>query len=432
MTRAAILSLGGSSRPLAKSLAENREDIVLFFASEDSQNMLDELRKELEENFKGRWPTTVELCVTPDHQDLLVSYKSLAEFIPVWMARHKLDYPDIRVDFTGGTKVMSVALIMFGEDRFRRLSYVGGKKRTKEGVGVVENGMEEVLDQLNPYDLTLARRFRRWRELTRLCRYEVVAGETRELKERLSDRTRGKEFVGAAADIYAALAAWDRFEHPEKFVLPKYRKGLERLKTIAATLEHPDISKWVQELEELEAYYKSLCDAWRGDKEGIALDIVANADRRVQGEQKFEDAVARFYSAMERFGQVRLRERTGFKASQFPLEKIPEQLREKYSKREKVLKLGLVDVMSVLSELTPPEELGQRFFQAKKVWIGAAGEKRGSRTLLEMRNYSILGHGTTGVTKKDYEQFRTELIKLVGIREEALPSVPDFPIIEWL
>jgi hypothetical protein len=56
------------------------------------------------------------------------------------------------IDYTGGTKNMSVALALAAIDAGCLFSYVGEDRRTRDGVGTVVSGHEVVHANINPWD----------------------------------------------------------------------------------------------------------------------------------------------------------------------------------------------------------------------------------------------------------------------------------------
>lgn len=90
--------------------------------------------------------------VTPNAELLSECYRHLVKKIPEMIEKWELDLGDICVDYTGGTKTMSVALALATIDKSCCYSYVGGGERSKGGVGVVIDGNERMYFLENPWD----------------------------------------------------------------------------------------------------------------------------------------------------------------------------------------------------------------------------------------------------------------------------------------
>jgi len=66
----------------------------------------------------------------------------LSTKLPEILKKWKVEPNHLVVDYTGGTKTMSVALALATIDNSSLYTYIGGAERTKEGVGVVINGKD--------------------------------------------------------------------------------------------------------------------------------------------------------------------------------------------------------------------------------------------------------------------------------------------------
>ena len=149
MPQAMIVSLGGSPEPLIKTLSEQRPQLVCFLASQESVDLVGTIKEAVTRggvNFRD-YKVLVE-----DINDLAHCYqKALA--CADWIARQSVPAVDVIVDYTGGTKTMTAALVLATVSRGFRFSYVGGTRRTKGGLGVVESGSEEIRLGPNPWEL---------------------------------------------------------------------------------------------------------------------------------------------------------------------------------------------------------------------------------------------------------------------------------------
>ena len=135
-----LLSVGGTLAPLRVALETLRPATVVLFCSRESRSRAQtELTLDMPHAF-------VTLANSGDTQDLDACLSRLLEGVPRAMRDMGLDraWPD-QVDFTGGTKVMSAALVWCALRYACRLHYVGARDsraRDKEGVGRVLDGGE--------------------------------------------------------------------------------------------------------------------------------------------------------------------------------------------------------------------------------------------------------------------------------------------------
>jgi hypothetical protein len=151
-----IISVGGTPEPVAYSLDHHRPEKVIFFASAGSRAEVETRVRPLTSH---RW-LDQEVVQTASHEDLTLCLQALERDLPRALANLGLRFEDLTVDYTGGTKTMSAALVLATIHKPVRYSYVGGKVRSKEGLGVVLDGSEAVVQSPNPWDV-LASELRR-------------------------------------------------------------------------------------------------------------------------------------------------------------------------------------------------------------------------------------------------------------------------------
>jgi CRISPR-associated protein (TIGR02710 family) len=147
-------------------------------------------------------------------------------------------------------------------------------------------------------------------------------------------------------------------------------------------------------------------------------DLIANADRRAQLEGKYEDAVARLYSALERAAKFRLQRQYRISTEDVTPPQLPEALRAEYEQkyrdaREGTIKLPLLAAYRLLAALG--DELGQACMARQEEIV----------QLLSLRNLSPLGHGENPVGEEGYRRFRGVLMGLLDMTEGALPRFPE-------
>ncbi|MGH7227535.1 MAG: hypothetical protein ACRELF_30350, partial [Gemmataceae bacterium] len=149
-----ICTVGGSPEPIVAALKHWQPSRVRFVPTPETRDQVADriLPLAAAEDFPldaGRY----DILELPDGQDLARCVDRLRELTPDvegWLARG--DDFQVVVDFTGGTKCMSAALALQAHRWRCRFSYIGGQERTKDGVGVVVSGKEQVLHMHNPWD----------------------------------------------------------------------------------------------------------------------------------------------------------------------------------------------------------------------------------------------------------------------------------------
>lgn len=137
------------------------------------------------------------------------------------------------------------------------------------------------------------------------------------------------------------------------------------------------------------------------------LDIFENGNRRMN-EEKFDDAIARYYRCLDMIDQFSL-EKYKINTQNPDFSNLSPEIIEKYKKerggflpdkyKDGVGGIALKDAFSLLWCFG--DSLGQEYKKIESKFLG----------LLTLRNQSILAHGTKPVTKEGAEKFREEIIK---------------------
>jgi CRISPR-associated protein (TIGR02710 family) len=144
-----------------------------------------------------------------------------------------------------------------------------------------------------------------------------------------------------------------------------------------------------------------------GNKIEEILDIFENGNRRMS-EEKFDDAISRYYRCLDMIGQYSL-EKYKIDTQELDFSNLSLEIIEKYKKERKgflpdkykngVGGIALKDAFLLLYCLN--DSLGQEYKKIEKKFIG----------LLTLRNQSILAHGLKPITKEGVEKFRDEIIR---------------------
>ena len=322
MCLAMIISLGGTAEPLARSILQHRPSFVCFFASHDSVERLGQVKDLLaKENF----PLPEKRIILIDNvNDLVHCYAKALECSYLLSAR---DVPpeEVIVDYTGGTKTMTAALSLATVGKGYRFSYVGGEKRSKNGLGIVETGFEVVHTGVSPWQIFAVEE---WHHLVLYVdQYQYEAGLT--LLQDTRRRLPAKEQLRweGLEDALTGLLHWDRFNHRE--ALPSFRRGMEKLKQWLLMQNDRAVGEFVEQGDACLTFLISLADETKQFKKSgrlLVLDLLANAERRAfLG--RYDDAIARLYRALEMLGQIAFQQKLGASTSNVPKDKIPDVLK---------------------------------------------------------------------------------------------------------
>jgi CRISPR-associated protein (TIGR02710 family) len=412
-----ICTVGGSPEPIVASLKHWHPDRVLFVPTRQTRDQIRTQVLPLAEREGLRLnPGCFDILELPDGQDFGQCLHRLRELTPEvqrWLARG--DAFGIVVDYTGGTKSMSAALALQAHPWGCRFSYVGGAERTKDGVGIVVSGKEQIVHTQNPWE---ALGYQAVEDAITLFDRGAYAAASQLLQGtlyRVQDAARKRE-LNALKTLAEAYDAWDRFEHKDAArllgELSKYENDLRAL----LGLQRSD--RLCEQGQRHRRYLDTLLGPKGPTWERVA-DLLANALRRSQ-EGRFDDAVARLYRTLEAIAQTRLHEAHGIgDTKKVPLERVPEPLRSQWSERSRqgTVFLGVQDAYLLLAALN--DARGRRFQE-----LGLPDPEGTSGSPLTSRNQSILAHGFEAVGDKVFRQLYEAALQLAQVREADLPVFP--------
>jgi len=403
MSKAMIVSVGGTPEPLIKSISNYSPDLVYFMASQASITQIGEIREKANIS-----PTRIKTKILEDPQSLVSAFKTASEVI-----KELKDEYEIWIDYTGGTKSMSAGLVVAGLSEGCKFVYVGAvskEGRDKEGLGSVKDGFESILPQANPYELFAIPETVKGIDL--FNRYQFVAA----LKnfdyafERIQDE-RERERLRILRGLTDAYSLWDKFKlfnikkksliHILEINLSDFR----RMCRISREEEPVFIKQIEKNIEFLKLRF--------GNEKYIIADLLSNAKRRIE-EGKYDDAVARLYRAVELIVQIKLLDYglDDLSEAKFTIDDLKQRgiatgEYEIYGDERGKLKLGLEKKFLLLRDL--------EWKEADDIYL----ENKEMKGLLQERNSSILAHGLKPVEKKVAEGL------YVKTKEYARIIVPD-------
>lgn len=409
-----ICTVGGSPEPIVATLKRWNPVRIRFIPTKETREQIVSriiplARSEGLELDPGRY----DVLELPDGQDFAGCINKLRQLTPdveEWLRRG--DQFQVVVDFTGGTKCMSAALALQAR-RWRCIfSYVGGSERTKEGVGVVISGKEQVLHAYNPWDALGYQAVERFVTLFDQQAFAAAATQADQAMRNVSDPSRKRE-LNALKLLAEAYDAWDRFDH--ELALSKLQEVAKYQNDLQAVLSSAQSRQVSARVDEHHRYLRELTE---GSLPSMAqvTDLLANAQRR-KAEGRIDDAVARLYRAIEALAQVALRERHDItNTKEVPLNRVPEPLRTQWESRadQGTVFIGLQDAYALLNALD--DDLGKKFKQLHL-------DDR-QRSPLTARNQSILAHGFERISDRVYEQLWNAALQLANVKESSLPMFP--------
>lgn len=423
--RVLIVTVGGSDAPIVKSVEYNKPDLTIFMCTESRGQ-----EKGSKDTILGAGLVCTEKTCSfcgqkkPDRASIpkqanlnndayaVVSVESDDPYDTYGKASRLIkDYlsegHEVLVDYTGGTKSMSVGLALAGmENEGCTVSFIKGPRLD---LVRVMDGMERVA--MLPNKLYSFRQYRLFDELIKSRDY-VAASKVLEDLGRHGHIEDEKQFERKTY-LCRGFSAWDKFD---------YRNARQNISLY-------------KELEDIAIYNKligkivSTLDwhaKWKSDSNknppGFVLvyDVLLNAERRaLQG--NYDDGVSRLYRAVEMYAQFCLR--TGnprLRSDDLDISLLPTDCKDIFrSKTEQnQVQIGLKDSFELLSRLNSPLGVVWQCWRDKIL------------NILSKRNYSFLAHGMVPLNKQDFQEmqqiiwpFILECDKALGFRDGLRSAV---------
>lgn len=388
-------TVGGSHQPIVTAIKDSQPDYVVFFCTDKdpgtnkpgSETQITGKGNFLKEDFKPETKPTLPNIPT---QTNLTEEQFEVVFVPAdelqvcssvmqnTIKAHSVKHPlaELVADCTGGTKTMSTALAMkvVQIPNVSLRLVVGSRSDLKKVADGSQYQVEVNLEVLRfepMYEKALScwSRFG-WRECIDLL--EGLKPREPQLRDRWQ----------RARMISKAFAAWDLFD---------YKSALQTLENFNAVIAktNPEIFSFLQ----------SLCPKTDSEKDMAKSipprlwDLWLNALRcGLNG--RYDDAVARLYRLLEWSAQWQLQHKKEIKTGD-----LPEDIAKKYgasSNSEGRYQAGLYKAWEILENEIADSPLAQ-FYQK---------QKNKMKDQIQKRNNSLLAHGTTPVSKTDWEEFK--------------------------
>lgn len=407
-----ICTVGDNPNPIVASLEHWRPERVCFVHTPQtkiriSENIVPKVQEKGLDLDAGRYDL-FELLDCENMEKCLEQLRELTPEVIKWKERGSSF--KVIVDFTSGTRCMSVSMGLQASRWPCMFSYVGGTERTKGGVGIVIDGKERIVCNANPWDILGYQAIEDFTVLFDQRAFKAAADAVEKAKMNVSSRTRKRE-LAVLEQFAKAFDAWDRFLHKKSYEM--FENVAKSANDLRAALGSTKGNNVLNATERVLVHLAELCKAAPPSRYHV-FDLLANAKRR-KDEGRFDDAVARLYRAIEAMAQVALKEHGIESTENVPLERIPESLRAEWASQanEGVVTLGLQDAYKLLMSLEDP--LGKKFQS-----LGLNDKK----SPLVARNRSILAHGFESVSENAVKQIWKAALSLADIEEQDLPVFP--------
>lgn len=412
-----VLTVGGQRPPVLRAIRDYTPSFVVFVCSSGPKSSRSQVEGDggeegiAAEAGLGRDSWRV-VEVPPDNPDQV--------FLEVEKEIRRIgtERPGAKlvVDYTGGTKSMSVGAALAALANGLDLSLVAGERRDLVGVAPGTERATRVGFRGAAARFALDRAEEAWGRFAYADAAKLLDHAHRDLTL-AGDRTQSArdlrariERLGHASRMFES---WDRFDLADARYLWK-RERLDQL---------PGMSIYGTAL--------TLLDPGSPGEPLVLLDLWHNAERRAH-RRRFDDALARLYRLVEWTAQYVLRTDHRIETGDFRPDRLPEgELRERLAGRARpdgTSPIGLFDALEALCVLSPDHPFARRLLQP----LGGCTPLTRLQTWIEHRNRSILAHGYTPVDDRLWEQARdwmqahwlSWLHDELGKRQQDLPQFP--------
>ncbi len=411
-------------------ITEINPNLVVFFGNERSIKTIQSIKKQyINENFiKNGKNGNVQF-----KQCLFIPLNNVDDFDECFnkfsQAIDLFENSEVIIDYTSGTRTMTIAAGIAGTLYDKELRFVGGERGIHH---IVEKGNEvnlnPVLDKVNDKE-----KFNDALDYFNNHHIQSAKNSLENIKlecdENSTTLTKENYFkIELLKHLMDAYNYWDSFNHKEAF---------NSFKDFQRTLN--DFQDWDSEKRVINFFNNKLqfkkfpnYVAWEHNLDALAiinnpnskkkyLYILASLINNAQGkyEQKYyDDAIARLYRATELIAQIKL-----FELGVDHLNLLPEQvekIKTKYpllnfdKSEEGVVKFnGLGNTFKVLRIYEPQNSINGKslikYYDESKI-----------KDLIDHRTSSILAHGLSNKNKNDFIDFYNSVVDFAKLLDEDM------------
>lgn len=366
---------------LYEAVVQSRADLILFFVSKDSFNMI-KLIEDIYRSKKNKEFDYYKYVLVEEFDDFDYCYELISSEI---IKLEKMGY-EILISFNSGTKTMSVTSALVGALFNNQLMFLNAKRGE-------DNIFKEGTESLRPINLY------KYRDTLLVDKIKYLFNNNRfdaakTLLDEVSYDAMNRDLFRDIFDAYYYFdnvqfdKALNKLMNKSKFLSSEYGDFKAQLN------ENIDALNIINENGKDRCYY-------------ILASLLNNAQRRFD-ENKFDDAVARIYRSLELIAQIQLYEKYDIDTKNVDisiLEKnnIDSKFVKKLKNRKGNKKISLRQDYKLLFYYD--DELG-KFYEKNE---------RKMRGLLDYRNNSILAHGLVSLDEKKFSKFKDKVFEFARV-----------------
>lgn len=375
---------------ILKSIENYGPKKVVFFGSENSHDTV----KSLEEQYLEKYGEEFNIGEFIEIEEI-DSFKKYFTAIKSKIIELEEDY-NIIIDYTSGTKTMTMSAAFASMVYRKRLVFVSGERVN----GIVVKGTEEINSQ-NLYLVYDDLMITKIKELFNSNRFE--AGKV--LVDDITNTNENKDVYTQLFDAYSAFDCVD------------YVKALENFDVKEFCIKWPELERNFQ----MNAKALNIINMKEhGLKCFYILASMLNNARRRAEENKYDDAIARLYRSLELIAQIRLKE-YGIMTSDVDDKLLEDKVDSEYlydlrltrNRNSGKIKIGLNQDYILLKELG--DDLGEFYIENEKL----------IQNSLQYRNNSILAHGLSSQNYEQYVEFRDLVLNAAHVLNKKIDNFID-------
>jgi len=410
MSKSMLITVGiGKNREdvahgISFSIRQNNPEYIIFITTDKSkQETLPFVLKNSCMSSKK-----YEIQVLSNENDIELIRKECGEYIESLIAFGYIP-ENIVVDYTTGTKAMSAGLILSSiEKKVGTITYVYGERNSE---GRVVSGSEKLIT-LQPNEVYANSIYKSAIDFFNKTQFDSCI-ELLQKAQGLIGNPQTKEKFYTLEQLAQAYSYWDRFDLQKAFNI------LKDFSSKNIYLQQWKIKSKVEQNKQI--LHKEKDNQFCLER---IVDLLENANRRLELEGKYDDAVARLYRLLEFVAQYKMVELALYKkhnnglpdTEDIDIDKLPNTLRSKYESlrsNDGKIRLGLVNTYDLLAEMKTP--LGLTFMEQ---FNNGTFKK-----LLGLRNKSLLAHGFSPIGQTASKEMFSEVAEFI---KKSLPDTENF------
>ena len=393
-----IISVGGACEPIIRAIEDYNPDKIFFFCSQSSSKVIDGpgkpcYDKKVSVKAQLNLNSNIYEKITID-DDIIDNITECYKFIFEEFSRIFNSDNTYIVDYTPGTKTMSVSLVLLAlQYENLQLSLVRGNRHDL----VKTVNKTEMAVNIDKSYLLLNQKLQIINEFLKNYYYSTSIDYLLAVIKKML--LNSKKII-ELKNILEGFDCWDKFNYNDAIVKLRstpYSYMIKQLKLIAGEIKIPF------------NFYR-------------VFDLMLNIERTAK-RGLYDDAVSRIYRTLELFSQIYLKEQYDVNNSDIDLTVLPLELRKKYkdySDWENKIKIGLKKSYQLILDL-----------QDNKIGPVYKSYENKLLEMITLRNESKLAHGDIPINKSGLNnmkricfEFLNECFEKLNLRND-LQQLPN-------